>query len=266
MNVASWLKQAKSRIDTLDAELILLKLLHENDRSFLVSHDTMELSLNDIDVLDKLVAYREAKMPLAYVIGEKDFYGRKFDVDRNVLVPRIESETIIDLSLKLFHDKKIPSKPKILDVGTGSGCIAVTLSLEIPSADVTAVDISEDALKVAMENNLNLDGKVRFIKSDLLDRVNNEKFDLIVANLPYVDDNWDFLSPELEWEPSLALYADNKGLDIIFSLIDQVLEYKCTKYLIIECDLCQQKMLNEYVAKKGLTIVETSGYQTLIQL
>ena len=266
MNVACWLSRTRSRIDLLDAELILLKLLHENDRSFLVAHDDMELSLNDLDVLDKFVKYREANMPLAYVLGEKEFYGRQFLVDRNVLVPRIESETMIDMALELFKDKKLGDKPKILDVGTGSGCLAVTLSLEISSADVTAIDISSDAIKVAMENSLNLDAKVKFVKSDLLERVKDETYDLMVVNLPYVDGDWDFLSPELEWEPDTALYAEEKGLNVICDFLDEVSEYRNTKYIILECDICQQKALNQYVKKKGLDVVETRGYQTLIKL
>ena len=266
MNVACWLNRTRSRIDLLDAELILLKLLHEDDRSFLVAHDDMELSLNDLDVLDKLVKYREAKMPLAYVLGEKEFFGRRFVVDRNVLVPRVESETIIDMAIKLYKDRKIGDKPRILDVGTGSGCLAVTLSLEIPNADVTALDISGDALKIAMENTLNLDAKIRFVKSDLLDRVRNDVYDLMVVNLPYVDGDWDFLSPELEWEPETALYAEEKGLEIIYNFIDEVYKYKNTRYIILECDICQQKALRNYIDKKGLRVIETCGYQTLVEL
>lgn len=129
-----------------------------------------------------------------------DFYGRDFIVTPDVLIPRPETEMMVDAVLSLVGKSILPgvkpNKPKlsqeikILDVGTGSGCIAITLKKEIPKAQVSASDVSEKVLKIARKNAENLGAKVRFLRSDLLDDISGD-FDVIVANLPYVDENWD---------------------------------------------------------------------------
>lgn len=258
MNVNLWLRETKNRIDALDAELILLKVLREKDRSFLIAHDRMPLMSNDLDVLEKMVQLRERHAPLAYITGKKEFYGRDFFVDRNVLIPRGESEDIIDIVKEL--------KPKkVLDVGTGSGCLAISISLEMPKTEVVAVDCSKEALSVAMDNALEMDARVTFLKSDLLERVKDEKFDVMVANLPYVDRDWDFLSPELEWEPKDALFAEDGGLEVIFRFIDEVVKYKKTKYVVIESDVCQHEKVRFYAGKKGLAVACELGYQQVFK-
>lgn len=261
MNLRSWLAEAKKEIDALDAELLLLLILHEDERSFLVAHDDMMLFQNDIDVLKKLVELRKRGMPMAYILGKKEFYGRNFIVNRNVLIPRPESEDIIDTVKNLGI-----SQPKILDVGTGSGCLAVTLALEIPKSRVVACDVSSEALKIASENAVELGARVEFIKSDLLESFSDEKFDVIVANLPYVDESWDFLSPELEWEPENALFAEDGGLFEVKRLIDEVKKYKNTKYLILETDECQIKKLKKYVSDSGLEFVSNNRFVSLIKI
>lgn len=265
MNVSSWLKKTKSEIDSLDAELLLLAILHESERSFLVSHDDMELFQNDLDVLDRLVQLRKRGMPLAYILGEKEFYGRKFKVDRDVLVPRPESEEIIEIVKKLVEKEYKDKEIRILDVGTGSGCLGISLSLEIPSAKVVASDISQEALKVAAENAIDLGARVEFVQSDLLEKFAGEKFDFIVANLPYLDENWDWLGWELEWEPENALFAEDGGLAEIKKLISTVAEEKNTKYLILEADKSQHNEIEKYGKKAGLDFVETSGYQIVFR-
>lgn len=261
MNLRSWLAEAKKEINALDAELLLLLILHEDERSFLVAHDDMMLFQNDIDVLKKLVELRKRGMPMAYIFGKKEFYGRNFIVNRNVLIPRPESEDIIDMVKNLGI-----SQPKILDVGTGSGCLAVTLALEIPKSRVVACDVSSEALKIASENAVELGARVEFIKSDLLEGFSDEKFDIIVANLPYVDESWDFLSPELEWEPENALFAEDGGLFEVKRLIDEVKKYKNTKYLVLETDECQIKKLKKYVSDSGLEFVSNNRFVSLIKI
>jgi len=259
MNVNLWLKKTKEEIDALDAELLVLEILHEKERSFLVANDNIELNQNDLDVLDRLVKLRKRGMPLAYIVGRKEFYGREFAVDRNVLIPRPESEEIIEIvkSLKL-------KEPKILDVGTGSGCLAITLALEIEKSKVVAADISKEALKVAAENAVDLGARVEFVESDLLEKFQDEKFDVVVANLPYVDETWDWLSEELEWEPEKALFAVDEGLYEIKRLIDEVDKYKNTEYLVIEADESQHEKIKKYISKKkSLEVVKTSGFQIL---
>ena len=198
-----------------------------------------------------------------------NFYGRDFLISPDVLIPRPETELMIDAVLNLVGKPYLPGvKPgkaifpqnlTIVDVGTGSGCIAITLKLELPDAKVVAADISEKALEIAKENADNLGVKIEFLQSDLLEKV-EIKSDLIVANLPYVDENWEWIDKEaLSQEPALALYADNGGLELIYKLIDQVAE-RGVKHLILEADPCQHERIINYAKKKGLTLRETRGF------
>ena len=217
------------------------------------------------------------KKPEAYKRGYQDFYGRDFEVTPNVLIPRPETEAIVD-EVKLLAGRpylsgmKVPvrelsEKPLILDVGTGSGCIAITLKLEIPEVKIIGVDISEEALNVARNNADKLSAEVDFVHSDLLYNYCGEKPDVIVANLPYVDEEWEWLDKEaLNFEPRLALYAKKQGLELIFVLIKQVEgmwsgEHKDGKrWLILEADLCQHNKIVEFAAEHGFLHEKTNGY------
>lgn len=196
---------------------------------------------------------------------QANFYGRNFYVDENVLTPRPETEQIIDEVLSLCGKPILPGvEPEksvldpqnitILDVGTGSGCIAITLSLELSGATIYASDISEKALKIAKENAKNLGAKVDFITSNLLENINITP-DLIVANLPYVDKNWDWLDKEsLKQDPNLALYAEDGGLRLIKGLIDTV----NSKYLILEADPSQHQDIINYA--KNYRLIKKNGF------
>ena len=206
-----------------------------------------------------------------------DFYGRDFLITKDVLIPRPETEQAIDAVLNLAGKSylpgvkptppKLPENPKILEVGTGSGCIAITLKLELPEADITAMDISEPALKVARKNasKFGVDPNI-FIISNLLENVkfsDKDKPDLIVANLPYVDENWPWIDKKaLSAEPSLALYAGDGGLELIKKLIKQASEQKI-KYLVLEADPCQHEEIIDFA--KEYTISEIRGYILLLK-
>lgn len=195
-----------------------------------------------------------------------NFYGRNFYVDKNVLTPRPETEQIIDEVLKLCGKPILPGvKPEkpvldpknltILDVGTGSGCIAITLSLELPEATIYASDISKKALKIAEKNAKNLSASITTIISYLCKNVNITP-DVTVANLPYVDKNWDWLDKDaLKQDPDIALYADDHGLKLIKELLDTA----NSKYLILEADPSQHQKIIEY-AKKTYKHEKTNGF------
>ena len=204
--------------------------------------------------------------PIAYKNGYQDFYGRDFLVTPDVLIPRPETEQIIDAVLNLAgkpylpgvkpSPRVLPENPVILDVGTGSGCIAITIKKELPEAEVHATDISKKALQIAQKNAQNHGVHLSFIISHLLDNV---KFtpDVIVANLPYVDKDWDWLDKEsLSFEPTIALYAADHGLKLIKELIDAA----SSKYLILEADPCQHQEIINFATKKGLQHPETRGF------
>lgn len=255
MNVSSWLNQAKTKVDSIDAELILSHVLGQ-DRVFLVSHNNYELADNELGLANKMLLERQNGRPLAYLTGSKEFYGRNFEVNPSVLIPRPETEDLIDIV------KTLPGK-RILDVGTGSGCIAITLALECPESEVTAVDISVDALSSAQQNADKLGAKVTFLESDLLKNVSGD-FDIIVANLPYVDESWGWLDKHsLSFEPSLALYADDSGLALIKKLIDQIIARDFHGYLVLESDTCQQDAIKKYALERGLEHIRTQGFITL---
>lgn len=198
----------------------------------------------------------------------KDFYGRELYITKDVLIPRPETEQIIDTVLSLAGKPFLPGvratkrvlkkHPIILDVGTGSGCIAITLALEIPEAKVYASDISEQAIKVAQKNASRLNAPINTIISYLLENVNFTP-DVIVANLPYVDENWDWLDKEsLSKEPSIALYAEDGGLALIKELIDQAANRHVT-HLVLEADPCQHQDIIDY-AKDKYTLQDTRGF------
>ena len=209
-------------------------------------------------------------LPKAYKQGWQDFYGRKFIVNRDVLIPRPETEMMVDAVLNLVGKPYLtgvkPSQAvinandlQILDVGTGSGCVAITLKLEIPETNVAASDVSSLAIAVARENAENLKAEVKFIESDLMKNIEFTP-DVVVANLPYVDKNWGWLDKKaLDHEPSLALYAEKNGLELIYELIEQTAERRA-KYVILEADPCQHTDIIEHAEKNGLELVETRGF------
>lgn len=212
------------------------------------------------------------KKPLAYQTGIQDFYGTDFIVTPDVLIPRPETEQIIDIIKSLFGQpilpgikpspRKLNQNPIILDIGTGSGCIAITVKNIFPEAEVYASDISEKALKIARKNAENNGVTINLIISHLLDNVNVGP-DLIIANLPYVDRDWEWLDKEaLSYEPDIALYADRNGLGLIYELLDQ-LEFNQSKYLILEADPSQHEKIVKYATKKGFDHVETRGFALL---
>lgn len=248
MNVSSWLAQAKSKSN--DASLILLHAIDPSlDQTWLVLHGDTELTAKQVKKADEMLTRRAEGEPLAYILGYKDFYGFKFAVDKSVLIPRPETEMVIDLVREL--------RPKtVLDVGTGSGCIAVTLQKFLLDATVETCDI-EDKLIFKQNSKAILGFELPFYKSDLLSNISKD-YDVIVANLPYVDRAWDFLSESLKYEPENALYAEDGGLELIKRLIVEA-RNRC-KYLVLESDPCQQDTIVEFAAQNNYELIKKAGY------
>ena len=164
-----------------------------------------------------------------YIVGNVDFYGYMFNVDERVLIPRFETELLVEKTIgyiKKIFDKKV----KILDIGTGSGCISITLKKEIDS-DVTACDISNDALDVAIKNAKFNDVDVEFIYSDVFSNI-NDKFDVIVSNPPYISYDEEIEDVVRNNEPSLALYADDEGSYFYEKILKECSKYLNDKFLI----------------------------------
>lgn len=200
----------------LEAQLLACHILNI-DRTTLLTHP--ELEINEL-AGEQLLQRRELHEPLAYILGYREFYGRRFSVNRSVLIPRHETEILVETALELAD-----SPLSVLDIGTGSGCIATTLKLERPSWQVTAVDISQNALEVATRNASDLGAEVEYVESDLFANLSGRTFDLIVSNPPYIGIGEPLPQEVREFEPSVSLFADNHGLAIYERIENEVCQH-----------------------------------------
>lgn len=254
MTFQAWLLDATARLKQkgissarLDAELILSYVLCQN-RTWLYTHYHDNLSNEKLTAANSNLQLRINYTPIAYIVGRKEFYGREFLVTPDVLIPRPETEALIEFII----DNNF-SSANILDVGTGSGAIAITLALELLESRVTAIDISPAALKIARQNSTKLQAKVKFVESDLLANI-SDQFKLIVANLPYVDRNWE-VSPETKAEPELALFAEDNGLSLIKQLIIQANQNLSTNgMLLLEMDPRQIEIAANFAISRGYKV------------
>jgi release factor glutamine methyltransferase len=185
--------------------------------SWLIAHDTDPLDHKPFTVFQTLLQRRLDGEPIAYITGKREFYGREFRVSPAVLIPRPETELLVELALA-----RIPANQplNVLELGTGSGCIAITLALERPQARITAIDRSDAALAIAQINAGALHAKLEFLKSDWFSALKNRTFDLLVSNPPYVamaDPHLD--QGDLRFEPVNALAAGETGMDDIHAII-----------------------------------------------
>lgn len=208
MTISEALRDAAQRIDRRDAEVLLGDLLHGN-RAFLIAHGQDALDPAIAARFESWVVRRAGGEPVAYITGTREFYGREFRVDPAVLIPRPETEHLIEQALARLPSQNGPehrARPRVLDLGTGSGAIAITLALERPACQVTACDVSRAALNVAANNAARLGAHIEFIESDWYAALAGRTFDLIVSNPPYVAAHDAHLSQgDLRFEPPGAL-------------------------------------------------------------
>lgn len=183
----------------------------------------------DSDKLEEGIKRLEQGEPVQYIVGNVNFYGNVFKVNKNVLIPRFETEELIEKTLKYFNDKN--KAIKIVDLGTGSGCVAITLKKELPNSTIDAVDISIDALEVAKENAKLNNVDINFYRGNMLEPLSN-KYDLIISNPPYIDRNEPIMDIVKNNEPELALYADNAGLYYYEYILKNISDYLNDDYLI----------------------------------
>lgn len=239
----------------LDA-LVLLEDVIGKDRTHLLAHPELELTTEQEKLLDSLLNRRLQHEPLAYIRGRAEFYGREFVMNEHVLVPRPESEDMIDL-LKEYGDT-----PTIIDVGTGSGALAVTAALEKPNTEIIGIDIDPQCLAVAKSNAKELKANISFLESDLLRREDFEMYTspiFVLANLPYVPDNY-AINDAAKHEPGLALFGGKDGLDLYRVLFDQLSEYEDTEIIVFTESLeSQHTALAGIAFDKGFVAGKKSG-------
>ncbi len=227
MTLQNWVLNGEARLRAgphperarRDAETLLLHMI-ERDRAYLIAHPRDNLSAEGAVRYYALIERRLAGEPIQYITGETEFYGLRFNVNRSVLIPRPETEHLVEKVLSLAASL---AHPRIVDVGTGSGAIAVALAHKLAAAQITAIDVSAAALAVARGNAaLNgLANRIRFIEGDLLAPVAGGQFEIVVSNPPYVAelDRASLAVEVREHEPSLALFAGGDGLGVYRRLI-----------------------------------------------
>jgi release factor glutamine methyltransferase len=265
-----------------DAETLLLHVLNKN-KAWLIAHADEDLPEEQAARFSELLERRYHGEPIQYITGEAEFYGLPFHVSPEVLIPRPETEHLVEKALELAalsdgsvtgHDfsraeshpernrASAPAKfPRIVDVGTGSSAIAVALAHHLPNARLTALDISEAALRIARENALRnaIADRIQFIQSDLLASVAHERFGLVVSNPPYVPTtDRDSLSVEVrDHEPALALFAGEDGLDVYRRLIPEAFAVlDAGGYLLMEIGFGQSAAVATLLKDAGFEGIE----------
>ena len=263
MIISEWLKIATKSLKTanipsarLDAELILANTLRKN-RTYLHAHLDEEIDPRRFDIANARLDLRLDRVPIAYILGYKEFYGRRFTVSPSVLIPRPESEDLISLFLELTASEIV--EKVLIDVGTGSGCLGITAKLERSNLSVILSDISKPALNVAEKNANALNADVHIQQQSLLNG-QLRPVDYIFANLPYVDKSWD-VSPELKYEPGIALFAEDEGLKLILQLISQAPRCLTPEGLLfIEADPQQHNRIINEAVKNGFVKERVLNY------
>ena len=202
-----------------DSALLLCRSLGK-DRAWLLAHPDVTLTEPQLIHFNELLARRAKHEPMQYILGEQEFYGLSFLVTPEVLIPRPETEHLVEAALACLP---LDQAARVADVGTGSGAIAVALADARPALQVTALDLSPPALHIAKLNaeRHGLSAHIYFLESDLLASVANQRFDMIVANLPYVAAEEVLEEQVRRWEPALALYAGPRGTELYERLIPQ---------------------------------------------
>lgn len=268
MRLDSFIKHATEKLRTADVGstrldvLVLLEDLLHKDRSWLLAHPETKLLAAQQKKLEKQISRRVSQEPLAYIRGFSEFYGRRFKVNKRVLEPRPESETMIELlkelvtSDQLLVNSKDKSKNyklktknsiRIADVGTGSGALGITAALELHNHNIDLFDIDASALAVAKHNCALHELHLRTVKRDLL-RNSHKSYDVILANLPYVPNRWK-INKAAAMEPRLAIFGGPDGLDVYRRLFEQLSHFSWRpKYVLTESLPPQQEKL-ELIAR-----------------
>lgn len=249
----------------LDAELLLAHALETERLRLYVDFDKPVLPA-ERDRFRELVRQRaKERVPVSILLGEREFWSLSFKVTKDVLTPRPDTETLVEAALSKLKGPRSrgdePARPwRILDLGTGSGAIALSLASELPDAEVTATDLSQPALQIATQNadRLPQGEKVRFLHGDLFGPVAGERFDLVVSNPPYVARrDAATLPPELAHEPEMALFAGEDGLDVIRRLVAGAGSHLSQGgWLLIELSPEQVGTVEKWLADAGFVDVE----------
>lgn len=212
---------------------LLLQYVLDKPRQYIIVYDNKEIDKQQQWQYFVNIEKLTKGIPLQHITHRQEFMKMDFFVDENVLIPRPDTEILVEEVIKIAQKY---DSPRILDLCTGSGAIAISLKKFVPNADITAVDISEKALEIAQKNAEKLEAKINFVKSNLFDKLDNKKFDIIVSNPPYIrKDEIKKLSEEVQKEPKIALDGGEDGLDFYRIIAEQAINYlKTGSFLCFE--------------------------------
>lgn len=248
----------------LEAQVLAAHVL-ARDRAWVLAHPSFLIGAVDFE---PFLARRESREPLAYILGYREFFGRRFAVTPDILIPRQETETLVEAALALMPPE---SSMRILDLGTGSGCVGITLALERPRAEVWASDLSAAAIEVARANAETLGASLRLVESDLFSGLRGEVFDLIVSNPPYVESGA-ALAPEIrDWEPASALFAGADGMEAYRQIAAQAGAHLVSEgHVALEVGDGQSELVRQVFLEEGWNHISTrndlSGFARVIVL
>lgn len=261
MDAGTWLRQATQQLRQAGVEtarldcLVLLEDLLNKNRTHLLAHPDITLSSEQLNVLNEQISRRQRHDPLAYIRGKTEFYGREFIINEHVLEPRPESETMIDL----LKTVPLPPEPYIADIGTGSGALGITARLELPAAHIVLVDIDHQALAVAQKNVNMFSIKATLLQDDLLANT-SIRYDIILANLPYVPDGF-HINPAARAEPRVAIFGGEDGLDVYRRFFEQLAQLSHKPSYIFCESLPPQHDKLTYVAQcSGFQLTRTEDF------
>lgn len=259
MNISAALKGALNQLESnniagarLDAELLLAHVL-DKPRTWVHAHPEFDLSADQAKAFEALITQRLNHTPVVHLTGSREFYGLDLSITPDVLTPRAETEQMVQWAIQYT-----PPNGKLIDIGTGSGAIAIAIGVHRPDAQISATDISQKELSVARSNASTHQIKTKFIESDLWEKVSGT-YDVVVTNLPYLQTDAD-LMPEVTKEPGVALFGGSDGLDLYRRFLKDINRHlKPGGYLFTECDPWQQDSLIAEAAGYGLKVIE-QGY------
>ncbi len=239
----------------IDSELLLSKII-KKDRAFILTNGDYAVSFKEVKDYLKIISRRKKYEPIAYITKTKEFWSLDYNIDYGVLIPRPETEIIVDRVIKKFKYKNI----NILDIGTGSGCILLSIIKELKTSSGVGIDKSAEAINIASRNSkkLNLTGRIKFINCDV-DKFNFGNYDVIVSNPPYIcTHRIKYLGKDIKnFEPRMALDGGNSGLEIINKVIVKAKKLlKTNGHLFIEIGDDQQQEVTNLLLNNGFKLVE----------
>ncbi len=241
----------------IPAKEVEILIMHVLDKNIIWLHMNYDKEFDKEKDLEKLVKKRATNYPMEYITGKATFYGENFLVKEGVLIPRPETEILVDNAIEILNKEN--QKLKVLEIGTGSGIISVMLAKLVENIEIIAVDINDKALDLAKQNALKhgVEDKITFVKSDLYENINDSDIFMTISNPPYIADDYK-LPTNVKYEPSNALFGGKVGDELLKRIIDDTYSKKI-KYLLCEMGYDQKKPLEEYF--KDFSVKSHSFYK-----